>query len=122
MPIGDKIRLLRKNKNITQMQLAEALSVSSQSVSKWENHLSSPDITVLPQIAQYFGITMDELFGYRLDTLNYQERFIRFMTNNGMLRFGTFTLKSGRKSPYLIQNLENSMPSVLKSMKSNQIV
>lgn len=116
MPIGDKIRLLRKNKNITQMQLAEALSISSQSVSKWENHLSSPDITVLPQIAQYFGITMDELFGYRLDTLNYQERFIRFMTNNGMLRFGTFTLKSGRKSPYLIHSGYNRTGSQMSKL------
>ena len=71
MLIGDKIRLLRKNKSITQTQLAEALSVSSQSVSKWENHLSAPDISVLPVIARYFGITMDELFGYRLDALNY---------------------------------------------------
>lgn len=52
MLIGDKIRMLRKNKNITQTQLAEALSVSSQSVSKWENHLSVPDITVLPVIAR----------------------------------------------------------------------
>ena len=104
MLIGDKIRYLRKSKNLTQAQLAEALSVSSQSVSKWENHISAPDITVLPIIARYFGITMDELFSYRLDALNYKERFIRFMVNNGMLRFGKFTLKSGRISPYLIHS------------------
>ena len=62
--IGDKIRLLRKNKNVTQTQLAEALSVSSQSVSKWENHSSVPDISLLPVIARYFGITMDELLSH----------------------------------------------------------
>lgn len=102
MLIGEKIRLLRKNKKLTQTQLAEALSVSTQSVSKWETHLSAPDISILPDIARYFGVTMDELFNYRLDVLNYKEKFIRFMVNNGMLRFGDFTLKSGRRSPYLI--------------------
>ena len=116
MLIGEKIRLLRKNKGVTQSQLAEALSVSAQSVSKWENHLSTPDISVLPVIARYFGITMDELFNYRLDALNYKERFISFMANNEMLRFGDFTLKSGRRSPYLIHsgyNLTGSQMSKL---------
>ena len=118
MLIGDKIRFLRKNKKVTQAQLADDLSVSSQSVSKWENNLTVPDISVLPVIARYFGITMDELFNYRLDALNYKERFIRFMVNNGMLRFGEFILKSERKSPYLIhggynlQSLVNFTPNV----------
>lgn len=116
MLIGDKIRSLRKRKNITQAQLADALSVSSQSVSKWENHLSVPDISVLPVIARYFGITMDELFNYRLDALNYKERFICFMVNNGMLQFGEFTLKSGRVSPYLIHSGYNLTGSQISKL------
>lgn len=104
--IGRKIRTLRKNKNMTQEQLAEILSVTSQSVSKWENCLAAPDISLLPIIARFFGITMDELFNYRLDALNYKERFIRFMSDNGVLNFGEFRLQSGRISPYYI-NTEN---------------
>lgn len=102
--ICDKIKALRKAKGITQNEFAQAMFVSPQSVSKWENHLSVPDITLLPLIARYFGITMDELFCYRLESLSYKERFIRFMSDNGMLRFGKFTLQSGRISPYLIHS------------------
>ena len=102
--IGNKIKSLRRAKGITQNEFAEAMLVSPQSVSKWENCLSVPDIALLPVIARYFGITMDELFGYRLEALSEKERFIRFMLDNGMLRFGNFTLQSGRNSPYLIHS------------------
>ena len=100
--IGNKIRVLRRNKNMTQEELAEILLVSPQAISKWENGQSTPDIELLPVIARYFGITMDEFFNYRLDALNYKERFIRFMVDNGVLKFGEFKLNSGRVSPYFI--------------------
>ncbi len=100
--INTRIRTLRKNKNMTQEELAEVLCVSAQAVSKWETGVSVPDIALLPIIARHFGITMDELFGYRLNALNYKERFIRFMADNGVLKFGKFELQSGRSSPYMI--------------------
>ena len=61
MTIGNKIRLLRTNKGLTQEQLAEQLHVSGQAVSKWENETSTPDITMLPILADYFGIPIDDL-------------------------------------------------------------
>lgn len=62
MEIGKKIRRLRYQASLTQEQLAEALGVSAQAVSKWENAVSMPDISLLPQLAETFGVTIDELF------------------------------------------------------------
>lgn len=54
----------RKEKGITQEQLADYIGVSKASVSKWESGLSYPDILLLPEIATYFNISVDELLGY----------------------------------------------------------
>jgi len=62
--IGNKIRQLRRRDGRTQEQLAEALGVTSQAVSRWESGGSYPDMEIIPAIANYFGITIDELFGY----------------------------------------------------------
>ena len=60
--IGKKIRLLRLSKGLTQEQLAEKLCVAPQTVSKWENSTTAPDISLLPEISVIFGVTIDELF------------------------------------------------------------
>ena len=59
--LAEKLKSLRKEKNISQEKLAQYLNVSFQSVSKWENGNSCPDISLLPAIARYYGITVDEL-------------------------------------------------------------
>ena len=66
MNIGNKIKELRKQRGITQEQLANCIGISFQAVSKWENNIALPDISMAPTIASYFGITLDELFGYNL--------------------------------------------------------
>ncbi len=59
--IGKRISENRKKKNIKQDELAEMLLVSPQAVSKWENDISCPDISILPNLAKILGITVDEL-------------------------------------------------------------
>ena len=60
--IGKQIRTLRQRKGVTQEALAEVLGVSAQAVSKWENSVTTPDIELLPKLAIYFGVKIDELF------------------------------------------------------------
>ena len=68
MTIGKNIADLRKNSGMTQEQLAEMLGVSSQTISKWENEVTMPDIMLLPIIAGCFNITVDELYCGRKPT------------------------------------------------------
>ena len=62
MELGNKIATLRKKMEMTQKELADILSISAQSISKWETGQASPDVTMLPKIAEIFGVSIDELF------------------------------------------------------------
>lgn len=61
--IGEKIAELRKTKGMTQEELASTIGVSAQSISKWENSATMPDIMLLPVIADIFEVSIDALFG-----------------------------------------------------------
>lgn len=65
--LGEKIKELRKRDKRKQEDLAAALGVTNQAVSRWEANGGYPDIEMLPAIANYFHITIDELFGYDND-------------------------------------------------------
>ncbi len=67
LKLGDKIRELRKKEGRTQEALADALGVTSQAVSRWESNGTYPDMEIIPAIANFFGISIDELFGYEND-------------------------------------------------------
>ena len=62
MEMGKEIRRLRQDRGLTQEALAAALNVSAQTVSKWECGNTIPDVQLLPQIAVYFGVSIDQLF------------------------------------------------------------
>ena len=62
MEMGKEIRRLRNDRGLTQEALAAALNVTAQTVSKWECGNSIPDVQMLPEIAVYFGVTIDQLF------------------------------------------------------------
>lgn len=75
LELGNNIRQLRRRDKKTQEALAEALGVTAQAVSRWESGGSYPDMNLIPSIAHFFHVSIDELFGYendrdrRVDTL-----------------------------------------------------
>lgn len=94
MDIGKKIKALRMEKEVKQEELAEYLGVSFQAVSKWETGASVPDIGLLPGIAVFFGVTIDELFQLseeaefeRIENMFWHERRIPRETFEHCLRF-----------------------------------
>ena len=60
---GQRFARLRKSKGYTQEQIADKVNISYQAVSKWENDISSPDISILGELANILGVTIDELLG-----------------------------------------------------------
>ena len=61
--LNERIAFYRRKCGLTQEELAEKCSVTPQAVSKWENGLTSPDISLLPRLGEVFGVTTDELLG-----------------------------------------------------------
>lgn len=68
--LGKRIAALRKEKELKQDALAEALGVSPQAVSKWENDQTCPDISLLPKLAELLGVTVDELLSGKKQELS----------------------------------------------------
>lgn len=104
--MANQIKILRKAKGVTQEEIGTALGLSYQAISKWENGTALPDVQMIPKIAEYFGISIDELFGYKLNALTNKERFIQFMKNNQILCLKECELKHGGTAEYYV-NTEN---------------
>ena len=68
--IAKNITVLRMAKGMTQAELADALGISFQAVSNWERGNSMPDISKLPELAEIFGVTIDDIIGHNNTVLH----------------------------------------------------
>ena len=100
--IGKTIQCLRKAKGVTQESMAQQIGVSFQAISKWENDVTLPDILLLPVIADYFGVSIDELFQYQWNVMTSREKLASFMLKNGIITLGTDDPKTGTKLAYYV--------------------
>lgn len=85
--MGQIIRRLRKERNLTQEDLAERLGVTFQAISKWENDTGMPDISQIVPLASIFGVSTDVLFGVA-DTTENEEAWEIVQHANSMLKYG----------------------------------
>lgn len=65
---GQRLQRLRKNAELTQEEVATKLNITAQAVSKWENDVSAPDISVLVELSNILGVSLDELMGKQRET------------------------------------------------------
>ena len=82
LKIGEKIKELRYEKGLTQEEIGALIGISAQSVSKWERGEGYPDIEMLPPLANYFGISIDELLGADANSKKYDEINALWAENN----------------------------------------
>lgn len=82
MTLGERIKKLRREHDLTQEKLAESLAVTTQAVSKWECGLSSPDLSLIGPLTRLLGVTADELLGLDTETSDLRRREIDDAYNN----------------------------------------
>lgn len=100
--LSENLRRLRKDRGITQEELAGFIGVSYQAISKWERDEGYPDITLLPSIASFFNVTLDELVGMNeIQNKEKRDNFLltaRKFSSEGKLGDCIFTLREGLHS------------------------
>lgn len=107
MDIGKTIKDLRQKRGITQEEFSEAMHVSVQTVSRWENGVNAPDLSILAQLAVYFNVTADYLLGLeRRDTVT---KLIKTTE--------TFEVASRKKAEELVLKFKGEKFPVLKDYK-----
>lgn len=84
--VGSTIRELRKNKNLTQEELAEAINVTPQAISKWENNIGLPDISQIIPLATFFGVSTDIILGIAENNRNEEINEILNACNKRLLK------------------------------------
>ena len=104
MEIGNRIKQLRLQKGTTQEAMAKHLCVTPQAVSKWERSITAPDISILPDLSAYLGVSIDELFALsdetRMERIQNMIWDVRYLDHSVVSKERGFLLAKGRREPH----------------------
>ncbi len=123
--IGEKINTLRKQRNMTQDELAEKMAVSSQAVSKWEKDMSIPDLPVLIELSDFFHISLDELVKEKEDSVQLIPEGQRKDINEMLLRVNVHTVKGDKvrvNLPLALVKIASQMDMEMLQFKGSEVL
>ena len=123
--IGEKINTLRKQRNMTQDELAEKMGVSSQAVSKWEKDLSIPDLPVLLELSDFFHISLDDLGKEKEDSVQLGPEGQRKDINEMLLRVNVHTVKGDKvrvNLPLALVKIASQMDMEMLQFKGSEVL
>lgn len=123
--MGSKIKELRRRRGLSQKELANHLGVSFQTVSKWENDVAMPDVSLIPVIAYFFDVSTDELFDY--ERINTERKIEELCAEAAKLRYenpakAEEILKQGLKQYPANEIILNNLLYTMRSPERNQEV
>jgi len=104
--IGKTIKKLRTEKNVTQEELAKHLNITFQSVSKWETEVATPDTALLPEIAVFFGVSIDDLFS--VADINHFERVDEILADEENMSESSFLYVKRYLTGLLTEDAKNT--------------
>lgn len=115
MTFGERLYELRKNKNISQEELAELLDVSRQSISKWENDKAYPEMTRLLFMSEYFNVSLDYLMR-GTENQNNKDATVAYKTKNMLTVWNCFVSNLSDRQRKLLTLLYILMICVLAAI------
>ena len=81
---GDRLKKMRKERNLTQEEIGELCEVGKTTISNWENNITQPPFEIVKKLAQYFGVTIDYLLNFTQDDADNMEKLKIALKEAGM--------------------------------------
>ena len=104
---GDRLKKLRKDKNMTQEDVSKLCNVAKQTISNWESNITQPPFEIVTKLAKYFNVTTDYLLGLNQDDLDKIERLKIACQEAGLMAGQDFTLEEFEKAMLVVNTLRD---------------